>query len=199
VVRLFFTEGQIQRLVAIGEAMGGDAEIPDRLDPATRAVASSADFRLTADSIEAIAPNQVLDRVVAVGDAYGERVGSELANAAIPTIAARDWMRGDTVIAVFEESDELQPDVESERRARVDRVIAIGVGDRATSTYRVQDEADPDGEPGINYMLARRITIQMRDEGVEAVEAEGEVQGMYLQPSAVAGATRPSGGGGGRR
>jgi hypothetical protein len=179
-IRLFFTNGEVQRLVAAGELVDAQAE-GARLDPSTRAVATSADFRMTADSIDAIAPGQVLDRVVAVGNAYGERLGDEMADASVPAIAARDWLRGDTVIAVFAESAQIDPDSAMASSTQVDHVIAVGVTERATSTYRVRDQANPDAEPGINYMLARRITIQLRDQGVETVMAEGDVQGMYLQ------------------
>jgi hypothetical protein len=200
-IRLFFAEGEVQRLVAVGEPPAPDMlEGEPRLEPATRATATSADFRLTADSIDAIAPLQVLDRIVAVGNAYGERLGDELADANIPAIAARDWLRGDTVIAVFTESEEIEPDSAAlSRRTQVDHVIAVGVGDRATSTYRVRNENDPTAEPGINYMLARRIVIQLREGGVEDVQATGEVQGMYLQPTVPAGGANTTGGGGAGR
>jgi hypothetical protein len=200
-IRLFFSESEVQRLVAVGEPPAEDEiEREPRLDPATRATATSTDFRLTADSIDAIAPLQVLDRVVAVGHAYGERLGDELADANVPAIAARDWLRGDTVIAVFTAREEIEPDSASAvNRTQVDHVIAVGVGDRATSTYRVRNEDDPAAEPGINYMLARRIVIQLREGGVEAVQAEGEVQGMYLQPTVPAGGANATGGGGARR
>jgi hypothetical protein len=191
-VRLFFTNGEVQRLVAAGEPVDAEADSA-RLDPSTRAVATSADFRMTADSIDAIAPGQVLDRVVAVGSAYGERLGDEMADASVPAIAARDWLRGDTVIAVFVESGQIEPDSATGSSMQVDHVIAVGVTERATSTYRVRDQANPDAEPGINYMLARRITIQLRDQGVETVMAEGDVQGMYLQAIPQTGGTAGGG------
>jgi hypothetical protein len=187
-IRLFFTNGEVQRLVAAGELVDAEAE-DARLDPSTRAVATSADFRMTADSIDAIAPRQVLDRVVAVGNAYGERLGDEMADASVPAIAARDWLRGDTVIAVFAEAEQVEPDSAMASGMQVDHVIAVGVTERATSTYRVRDQANPDAEPGINYMLARRITIQLTDQGVETVIAEGDVQGMYLQAIPQTGGT----------
>jgi hypothetical protein len=187
-IRLFFTNGEVQRLVAAGELVDAEAE-GARLDPSTRAVATSADFRMTADSIDAIAPRQVLDRVVAVGNAYGERLGDEMADASVPAIAARDWLRGDTVIAVFAEAEQVEPDSAMASGMQVDHVIAVGVTERATSTYRVRDQANPDAEPGINYMLARRITIQLTDQGVETVMAEGDVQGMYLQAIPQTGGT----------
>jgi len=199
-IRLFFTEGEIQRLVAIGGTAteSGDS-VPAALDPSSLAVATSADFRLVADSIDAIAPKQSLDRVIAVGHAYGEQLGSDIANANVPAIAARDWMRGDTVIAVFvPAADVAEQAVGADtagapppRRAKVDRVIAVGVGDRAKSTYRVRNETDSTAMPGINYLLARRITIRLEDGSVSSVLADGEVQGMYLQPMVV-----PAAGGG---
>lgn len=196
-VRLFFEAGEVQRMVAVGEP-SPDLEEETPLEPVTRAVTTSADFRLTADSIDAIAPNQVLDRVIAVGHAYGERLGDDIADATVPTIAARDWMRGDTVIAVFTETEAIELDAPEGRRTEVDHVIAVGVGSRATSTYRVRDEAKPDALPSINYMLARRITILLKEGAVDAVQADGEVQGMYLQPSARTGEASGSGTGTGR-
>lgn len=195
-IRLFFEAGEVQRMVAVANAQT-DEEAP--LDPFNVAVATSADFRLTADSIDAVAPMQELEQVTAVGHAYGERIAGEIADATVPTIASRDWMRGDTVIALFAAADTVEvPDSTARRRVEVDRVIAVGVGDRARSTYRVRDEADPEAEPGINYLLARRITIQLKEGGVEAVQADGEVQGMYLQPTRQPG-TATGNGRGGRR
>jgi len=207
-IRIFFVAGEVNRLVAVGlpPATGPESESlageEPRLDPRTQAVATSTDFQLMADSIDVLAPGQVLQQVISVGRARGERLGDDLADANVPTIAARDWMKGDTVIAIFVESpDEVAeaPDVAPDSAARnvqVERVIAVGIGERATSSYRVKDDENADAESGINYMLARRITIHMKAGNVAAVEADGEVQGMYLQPASRARRSAESGAGG---
>lgn len=198
-IRLFFKEGEVDRLVAVGEPVPepdelGPEALEPVLDPTTQAAANSTDFRLTADSIDVLAPRQNLERVIAVGRAYGERLGDDLANANVPAVAARDWMRGDTVIATFVEAP-MDPEATDTTASRmdVDRVIAVGVAARARSAYRVRDDEDPEATNGINYLLAQRITIHMVDGAVSNVEADGNVQGMYLEPSDLA---RVSGQGG---
>jgi lipopolysaccharide export system protein LptA len=82
------------------------AERRDSLGPdslaALRPRAEAEDFVLRADSIEVMAPGQVLDQVVATGAARGESTARDSLNTALTPDALRaDWIEGDTIIADF--------------------------------------------------------------------------------------------------
>lgn len=176
-IRVFFEEGEVDRLVARGELPDSGAA-----DPRRQASALSADFQITADSLDVLAPGRQLDTVRAVGRAWGQRLGNDLANANLPSIVAHDWMRGDTIIATFRDAPPTPEDTATAPTREIDTVTAIG--SPAASAYRVVDEEAPEGEPpAINYVRAGRITISMLEGKVSAVSAEDDVQGIYLQPA----------------
>jgi hypothetical protein len=188
---IFLEEREVTRLVAVGAPV-----LPDEpLDVTRQAVAVSEDFRMTADSIDALAPAQALEKVNAIGRAWAERLDMDIADANVPAIASRDWMKGDTIIATFIEV----PDtgvvevavVDSAARAdsartrrEVETVLALGGSGegRAASLNRVADEEDPEAPVAINYLLARRILVNLKGGEVSTVEPSGEVQGIYLDP-----------------
>ncbi|MEJ2678334.1 MAG: hypothetical protein P8174_04555, partial [Gemmatimonadota bacterium] len=227
--------------------------------------ATAKEFRLEADSIHAIAPEQQLDQVIAIGQAYGERLGDSL-GVNLPSEAAHDWVRGDTIIGYFAADTTAAPASQDSvgrdraalmrRRAlqrdsvgtsprdsattadstvqrTLERVVVIGSGTQpARSLYRIRpqdtknvepgkpaegekpaapdtaapDTAAPDTavadttatdtaaagvaadsaaagpKPGINYMTAHRITLHLKHGEVQRVEAEGPIQGVYLDP-----------------
>jgi LptA/(LptD N-terminal domain) LPS transport protein len=148
-------------------------------DPdAPHATAVSADFRLVGDSIDARLPGRVLDRVTAVGNAFGERLlADDTLSAALPEIARRDWMEGIVIEATFTDAPESRPDTAA------DRVLEAitATGEPARSIYRRLDADDPESGYAISYILASRIRILLDEGEVRDVEAEG-AQGLYLQP-----------------
>jgi lipopolysaccharide export system protein LptA len=153
-----------------------------------RARAVSADFRLLGDSIDALAPGRVLERVVAVGHAFGERLlPDDTLSAGLPEVARRDWLEGAVIRATFTEAPEMRPDTAADRV--LESVTAIG--EPARSIYRRIDPADPGTGYSISYLLARRIRIELAEGEVQDVEAES-AQGLYLQPR-VAGAVGTGG------
>jgi hypothetical protein len=198
-IRVLFEEGEVSRLIAVGDKPAPGAVATDVQGLAS---AISKDFRLSADSIDAIAPMRRLEKVTAVGRAHGERITDDLANANIPAISAHDWMKGDTVITTFADGPPAPDDTTASPTREVERVVAIGTAAaRASSMYRITDNDRPDAPPGVNYMLAQRIIVNMKDGGVSTVDATGNVQGVYLQPGQNAVPAQPPrspGGGGGR-
>jgi lipopolysaccharide export system protein LptA len=154
-----------------------------------RARAVSADFRLVGDSIEALAPGRVLERVVAVGHAFGERlVEDDSLSATLPALAQRDWLEGAVIRATFTDAPETAAD-------SVDRVLesVTALGAPARSIYRRLDPDAPETGYSISYLLARRIRIALAEGEVQDVEA-ADAQGLYLQPRAAVDAragTRP--------
>jgi lipopolysaccharide export system protein LptA len=178
-VRILFVDGEVDRLVAVARRDSAATSADSLL---LRARAMSRDFRIIADSIDALAPGQRLEEVRAIGRAYGERLNAQLGDATVPAFAASDWLKGETVIANFGEDPDAEPDSAGRRERVLEQVTAVGGTDLATSSYRVIDEEDPDSSVSINYLRAQRIVINLVAGEVSTVDAEGQVQGVYLQP-----------------
>jgi hypothetical protein len=174
-VRLYLADGEVERLVAVGDTAGGP-------EPA---VALSPDFRLQADSIDALAPEQSLETVFAIGRAYGVRLMADSVEAEAPELIRNDWVRGDTIIARFTDPppDQARAD-RAEAPSRVlEQLDAVGTASSlASSLYRMPDRRGADGSYAVNYLNARRITVHLLNGEVSSVEAEDAVHGLYLRP-----------------
>lgn len=176
-----------------------------------RAVAISRDFELRADSIDAWSQAGRLREVRAVGRAYGERQADTIARG-LPDVATRDWIQGDTITGYFTEpattapgealvavdalpADRREPGEAEGDEAVLERIEVVGGRADALSLYRTEP---PDGEtrPALNFMRAKRITLFMTDGEVNRVEADGPIEGLYLDP-AQAGQPPPTGDGAG--
>lgn len=182
-----------------------------------RALALAEGFRLRADSIDARADAGRLREVRAVGRGYGERRVDSLAVGLAPLVA-RDWIQGDTIIGHFRDvrperrvdgpaaepaparlptdtaAAEVPGDAAGEptdpedTEVELERIIVIGGSAPALSLYRMDGEDA--ARPAINFMKAERITLFMDAGEVGRVEADGPIEGVYLDP--VTG--RPGGG-----
>ncbi len=184
-VRLYiaFDSGAVQRLIALGEKAKPGAP-PAR---PVQATATTPDFVLKADSIDAHAPKQALDKVFAVGNALGTREPDSL-DLKMPELIQRDWLRGDTVTAYFVE----MPDSMKAKRAPsdstfdrvLDRLLAAGSAENpATALYRMRSRSDSTKEPEVGYVAARQITAFFRAGEVFDLSAIDKVRGVYLQPN----------------
>jgi hypothetical protein len=186
-VRIFFETGEVERLVALGGAKIG----PNA--PQARAV--SPDFVLVADSIDAVSPQQKLERVFAVGKARGERFADSVADNSLPELIRNDWVQGDTVRAYFTErtaSDSLPlprpPAAAGPDSTRVlERIVALG--NPASSTYRMREQVGDSVELSVNYLTAKMLDVTFKEGAVHKVAAQGDIRGLYLQPPARAQAT----------
>ena len=184
---IFFANGEVERLVAVGNAPADSAN-------RVQAVATSEDFRLTADSIDARAPGQQVEQVIAVGAAHGVRISPDdstririvaetAQDSALVELLAHDWVRGDTVIAYFRPADSAAASAGDDADARVvERIVAQGGREPARSTYRRVDPAATDRPAEISYLIARQIELLLRDGAIATVNAQGDVKGVYLQP-----------------
>ncbi len=96
ILTVAFDSGQVQRMVALS------AERAKRTatDGQVLAEAWARQFHLIADSIDAKAPGQKLEQVVAVGRAYGESQNDSI-KVKMPDIASKDWLKGDTITGFF--------------------------------------------------------------------------------------------------
>ena len=163
-----FDSGQVSRMVAVG-----GSRVAKNLPQANTV---SKDFTLTADSIDALSPQQKLDHVIAVGNAYAARAPDSL-DAILPEIISKDWVRGDTVKAFFGQS-------QKDTTRVLERLVANGAP--AASTYKFHQKVQGAGKDStqltVNYLSARHIDVTFKDGAVDQVHAEGDIRGMYLQP-----------------
>jgi lipopolysaccharide export system protein LptA len=188
-ILISFADGQPERVEAWNPADAEDAPPP----ALPRAMAISADFQLRADSIDARSDVGRLREVRAVGRAYGEREADTLA-VELPDAIARDWIQGDTIIGYFADvpaADAPATDVAAldtdmgeppADETVLERIEVIGGSSHALSLYRSED---PDGgpSPAVNFMRATRITLFMHEGEVGRVEADGPIEGVYLDPA----------------
>ncbi|MBI4410070.1 MAG: hypothetical protein HY561_10210 [Gemmatimonadetes bacterium] len=203
-LRIFFKDGEMQRLVAVGATApappvagpGGPPVItPERRtrgservrsDSAAgaRPVALAKDFRLVADSIEALAPGQALEQVVAVGEALGERLPDSL-GARLPAAVARDWIRGDTIYGYFVPADSAAAGPVAEDSARV----AAGERRPAARSPAPDGSAPPPGPPGESDVTSSVPPRPAADSGarrprrelerIVAIGPEGRARSVY--------------------
>jgi hypothetical protein len=189
-VRTYFDAGELQRLVAVGRGGAPGAAIE-------QAHAYSEQFNLTADSIDALMPAQLLEEVAAVGNAYGERLAEDdstriliapvtAADSALARMLAHDWVRGDTVRAFFADAPDTATVApgDTARERVLERILALGAP--ARSANRMVNEDRPDDPAGISYLTASSIVVWLEGGQVDTVEAEGNVKGVYLQPPQAA-------------
>lgn len=159
-------EGALQ--TPSGEPVDSAEALPP---PRPRAVAET--FELEGDSIDVMAPNEVLERVVAVGSARGESLARDSLNTEdTPEIARSDWVSGDTIIAVFRPvaAAEVTPEAGAEAVAgeagggyQLDHLEARG---QAASLYRMTPTGGAGDEEGEQEAEA--------DQEGEEIAAEGE-------------------------
>jgi lipopolysaccharide export system protein LptA len=224
IVNLFFTEGRLERLVALRDAvadsiaseMGEEAEGEELLRGALpqaaielgldefprRPYALAQDFILEGDSMEVLAPEEVLNEVWAIGNARGESTAQDsLAAPDTQPLIARDWLEGDTIVAFFGEgrdslsaADEpvreidrkpVDPD-EAQADYRLERLVAR-VGARSMYRMAASDSTvvAEGGRFAIHYVTGDEITILLNEEGeADRMEVIGQTRGIHLEPIA---------------
>lgn len=169
----------------------------------SRVLATAEGLRIVSDSLEILAPGEVVEQLTAVGDALGERLPKDTAAAPPdrPLILATEWIRGDTIIGWFAEGPPPAPG-DTARRV-LERLVSVGVSRPASSLHLLAGEEGVDG-PNVNYLKeASRITIHLEGGEVVDVSTEGPVVGIYLtrqrrQPAATPSEPPPPGGSPGR-
>jgi lipopolysaccharide export system protein LptA len=209
-IRLFFEDGGLERMVAMQWQPLPGAE------PAGQARVVNEQFRMVADSVDVLAPQQELREAVAIGDAYVERITPESIRELLPetegsvtALIANDWMRGDTVRAFFVAADAPEDDVAVDAdiaaiAAAVDTPAAVEPTRRAGGGERVMERLYASGEPAqamhrmhpenategdrlsIAYLVGRHVEVTMVNGLVTLVTASEDVRGVYLQPGEAA-------------
>jgi hypothetical protein len=141
----------------------------------TRPYALSTSYAMRADSLALDSPGQLLKEVRGYGKAW-------LGGSTDSVTRERDWMRGDTVVALFTPSDSA-----GKKRAVLSRIEArVGA-----QSYHLERNAKMPKRPSINYARGDAITVTMKPAGktpnsggVDRVDIRGKVDGIQLEASA---------------
>jgi lipopolysaccharide export system protein LptA len=157
--------GAVNRLVATrpADAAGKPDGMPEVL---------STSFNLRADSIDARAPGQKLERVDAVGHAFGERIDTAAGPpqaGELPQYLTHDWVTGDTIVATFTVDTAAAARAAARRAAaptleRADRSSSAASTDvSAANDGRVLESLVVSGVPGAPASATLRMKIEDRD------------------------------------
>ena len=150
-----------------------------------RAHATTPERDIYGDSLHVVMPNQRIREFFAVGQGYAE---SDPDSNKIKS-DERDWLRGDTIHAVF---DSL-PTGDTTSRPPIKLIVA---SNNAASYYQVQSsDSTQHGRPAINYVRGRVIEVQFAKDSVGKEEARlvkviDQASGVYLEPTNPSDSTR---------
>ena len=155
-------------------------------------MAVAADFKIVADSLDMLAPGEVLERINATGSARAESASRDSLNAPdTPSLARTDWMEGDTIIAMFTRvaqdpvSGNAAPDSAREQY-RLEQLMAVG---EARSFYRVESNdsvrARGDQRPAVHYVTAAAITLHLEAGAIAKMEVRGQTEGIHAEPALI--------------
>jgi hypothetical protein len=195
VIDVYSRNRQVERVVATpkGHALSQDLElVSDSIDlrvaanqlqraiawGKTRARAISPDREIVADSIDVIMPQQRVQEVRALRDAYAE---SNPDSGIVST--QRDWMRGDTIVAHF---DSIVPG-DTTSKPKIREIVANG---NARSFYQMKSSKGPATQPSVNYVRGRIIDILFEERKVATVTVTDQATGVIIEP-ATASTTAP--------
>ena len=179
--------GDAQRARELAGAAGEGDDPQAEPDSLLRPVVVAQDFELTGDSIEVKSPGQRLDQVVAAGDARAESAdGDSLRTGALPPVARRDWMVGDTIIARFGPSSDSAAAADpppADSTPRLETLTAIG---NARSLYRMfssdTTEVGAEPRPALHLVEGEEITIHLEGREVVNMDVVGQTEGWHFEP-----------------
>lgn len=189
VIDLYSRQRQLQRVLSQDSARAQSEDtdmradtldlrvVDNRLDRAfawgrSRAHVISPGQELVADSLDVRMPQQRLQEVRAVRRAlaWSAPDSTKLRS------KERDWLRGDTIVALF---DTAHAPGDTTSRPRIRQLVAVG---SAQSYYQIPNDAGPTAPPSINYVRGDRITVSFSEQQVRTVTVAGEAAGLYLEP-----------------
>ena len=122
-------------------------------------------------------PGQRLREVRAVGDA----LASSVADTALVVTDERDWIRGDTIVALFDTTGAAAAvaDTTTSSQPAMREVVATG-GARAFYQMSASDSAK--ALPNISYNRGRIIKVSFVEGAAERVDVIDRASGIYLEP-----------------
>jgi len=152
---------------------GGKLEVARAWGDSTRPHAATSDYEARGDSLVIETPDQKLTALRTYGDGWvGLRADS--------ADGERDWISGGVVEVDFAERDSAG--------VKTTAVKEVRARDAAKTFYRMPSETKG-GRASVNYTRADKIRVVMlvtaAANDVERVFAEGNVDGVHLQPGAL--------------
>lgn len=177
-IDIALADGEVERMIALSRQTG------------VQASAVAEEMTLIADSIQADAPRGQIQRLTAVGQAYGTRA-PDSASADLPELIRTDWLRGDTIVGTFVHlaaavdsasapGEPGAPSAEADTaRVALETLTATG---SARSLYRMDAADEANGRQAVNYLTATRIELRFEEGEVASVETVGPVEGVHLEP-----------------
>jgi hypothetical protein len=136
-----------------------------------RARINSVTQEIAADSIDVLMPGQRIRELHAIRGASAEGQPDTLKFRA-DTV---DWLRGDTIIAMFDSLARR----DSASAARLRELVARG---NAKSHYHTAPPDTSIHKAAINYVFGRQIVVAFAQQKMSKVTVTGRVSGMYLEP-----------------
>ena len=139
--------------------------------------ATTPERDIIADSLDIVMPDQRIHELHAIGKAFAE---SDPDTMKVMT-DERDWIRGDTLIALFDsvaQSDTLVAKSDTSQPP-IRELFASG---EASAYYQVASDSTQRSKPGINYVTGRIIRLTFKDNEVETVTVTDQASGIYLEP-----------------
>lgn len=163
--------------------------------------ATSAEWRIVADTMEFSFARDLVQGGIAWGDSIRAQATSKLNTIVADSLAidspdqiltqirafgtarttsvrdsvdlGADWVAGDTVIADFDST------------ATGERFLSgLNAGGNARALYRVFDPELPEADPDINYSRGLAIRAEFSAFGVQRVDVVGLADGVHLEPAA---------------
>jgi hypothetical protein len=195
-IDVFSTNKQVSRIVATpdGHATSNDLQLyADSIDMRvegntlnrayawgkTRARAISPEHDIIADSIEAILPNQRIEELHAVHNAYATSIPDTTAI----TTAERDWMRGDTIVALFDTTQNTTTPTTADTNAtKTPPIKTLLARVNAKAYYHLKNSDGIKNKPSVNYVRGQEIDIAFENREVQTVTVQGQASGVYIEP-----------------
>ena len=185
-IDLWSTDQRLERVLSVGDArIDGDSitltgdTIDLRLKDqrmervyawGKRPRATATAQEMEADSLDVLLPSQRLQEVHAIGTAVAR---SSVDTARIVS-EEKDWITGDTLIALF---DTLATS-DTTQGSRMREVVATG---NARAFYQLPPPAGARGLPNLTYNRGRAITVTFADGAVKNVAVREKASGIYLE------------------
>lgn len=188
-IDIYTRNRQAERVVSIDSASAVSKELNLRADTidlrvdqqklqrafafGRRAHATTPQRDIYADSLHVVMPNQRIREFFAIGAAYAE---SDPDTTKIVS-DERDWLRGDTIHAVFDSI----PATDTSSRPDVRSLVASG---NASSYFQVPpSDSTQRGTPSINYVRGRIIEVEFAKREAELVRVVDQSTGVFVEPS----------------
>jgi hypothetical protein len=143
-----------------------------------RAHAVSPTQTLVADSLDVDMPNQKVQRVRALRNAFAEGK-PDTTRFKLEPPDTTDWLRGDTITAYFDTLTRARTQKDTSNAPNIRQLVASG---HASALYHMTPSDTSSHRPAINHVTARIITIDFDNRQVATVSTVDSVLGIFLEP-----------------